>query len=129
VRVASPSTCGTCQMMRFSDYPAKPLYQSNLRCFDSKIMASKRELKREAKARNAMLRRTCNECGHSWVLPSSLASAGRKASVGSALTGNTAAGTAISQRVVEFERCIKCGSVRYFREAPLEDPSQTRGSE
>jgi hypothetical protein len=88
-------------------------------------MRERRAAKREEKTRRNMVRRTCEECGHSWVLPGELAKAGRDAALGSILSGNVAsgnvaAGAMLAQRAVDFERCVACGSVRYYREEPLE---------
>lgn len=83
---------------------------------------SRRDRKREAKAREGMLRRTCKNCGHSWVIPKQYVKATRAGIAAGMLGGNVAGASIMAGQKAGMERCVQCGSVGFFTDAPLEAP-------
>lgn len=76
-----------------------------------------REKKAQA-AMKGMVRRTCLNCGHSWVVPKKMAKA-RGTAGGAMILGGVSGkvvGSALAKQAQDLATCVKCGSSNYFRE-------------
>lgn len=83
--------------------------------------ASKVEAQRvneEQKALKGMVRRTCKQCGHEWVIPKRLIKAGKQASA-AAILGSPVPAIAFGGKVIDMDTCAKCGSVRFFTQESM----------
>jgi poly(3-hydroxybutyrate) depolymerase len=79
------------------------------------VRISRREAKREAKAKKGVIQRTCRNCGHTWMIPKALT----KATTMGMLGGDSMwASTMVAERT-KFGTCATCGSVAYFTEKCL----------
>jgi len=69
--------------------------------------------KAEKKALKGMVRRTCKQCGHEWVVPKKLIKATKQAGA-AAILGSPVAAVAYGSKGVDMSTCASCGSVGFF---------------
>ncbi len=74
--------------------------------------------KAEEKALKGMVRRTCKQCGHEWVIPKKLIKASKQAGA-AAILGSPVASIAYGRKGVDMGTCAQCGSVGFFSQTDL----------